>query len=46
MGRGLMQGDPDSPMILNIVLGAVVQAVLYVVCGPQGAENGLGWVAG
>ena len=36
-GRGLTQGDPVSPMIFNIVVDAVVQAVLDVVCRPQEA---------
>ena len=31
-GRGVMQGDPSSPMILNIVVDAVVRAALAVVC--------------
>ena len=30
-------------MIFNIVVDAVVQAVLDVVCGPQEAQHGLGW---
>ena len=45
-GRGLTQGDPASPMIFNIVVDAVVRAVLDVVCGPQEALHGLGWAAG
>ena len=36
-GRGVTQGDPVSPMIFNIVVGAVVRAVLDVVCEPQEA---------
>ena len=46
MGRGIMQGDPESAMIINIVVDVVVKAVLDVVYGPQEAQNGLGWVAG
>ena len=30
-------------MLLNIVVNAVVREVLDVVCGPQGAQHGLGW---
>ena len=33
-------------MIFNIVVDAVMQAVLDVVCVPQEAQQGLGWVAG
>ena len=42
-GRGVTQGDLASPMILNIVVDAVVQAVLDVVYGHQEAQHGLGW---
>ena len=45
-GRVLMQRDPHSPIIFNIVVDAVVWAVLYVVCGPHEAKHGLGWEAG
>ena len=41
-----MHGDPSSQMIFNIVVDAVVRAVLYVVFGPQEAQHGLGWAAG
>ena len=41
-----MQRDPHSPIIFNIVVDAVVWAVLYVVCGPHEAKHGLGWEAG
>ena len=33
-------------MIFNIVVDAVVRAVLYVVCGPQETQHSLGWAAG
>ena len=33
-------------MILNILVDAVVRAVLGVVCRPQESQNGLGWAAG
>ena len=46
MGRGLRQGEPASPMIFNIVVDMVVQAVLVVVCGPQETKHSLGWAAG
>ena len=45
-GRGLTQGYPASTMIFNIMVDAVVRAVMDVVCGPQEAQHGLGWVAG
>ena len=45
-GKGVMQGDPVSTMIFNILVNAVVRAVLVVVCGPQEAQNGMGWTAG
>ena len=44
--RGLIQGDPASPMIFNTVVDAVVWAVLNVVYRPQEDHNGLGWAAG
>ena len=33
-------------MIFNIVVNVVVRSVLGVVCGPQGAWNGMGWETG
>ena len=45
-GRGFTQGDPTYPIIFNIVVDAVVRAVLEVVCGTQEARNGMGWTAG
>ena len=33
-GLGVTQGDTASPMIFNIVVDSVVQAVLEEVCGP------------
>ena len=33
-GRGVTQVDPASPMIFNIVVGALVREVLVEVCGP------------
>ena len=42
MGRGLTKGESASPMIFNIVVDAVLRAVLNVVCGPQEAQHGLG----
>ena len=44
-GRGFMQGDPDSPMIFNIMVNAVIRAFLDVLCGPQDPEDGLVWAA-
>ena len=46
MNRGVTQGDPVSLTIFNIVVDAVVRAVLLEVCGPQEAHNGFGWLAG
>ena len=45
-GRVLMQGDPTSPMIFNIVVDAVVRVVLDVVYGPQEDQHSLGWADG
>ena len=45
-GRGVTQGNPASPMIFNIVVYAVVRAVLDEVCGPQEAQHRLGWATG
>ena len=45
-GGGLTQVDPESPIIFNIVVDAVVRAVLDVVCGTQEDQHGLGWAAG
>ena len=42
-GIRAIQGNPASPMIFNIVVDAVVTAVLEVVCGPQEARHGMGW---
>ena len=42
----MKQGDPASPMILNIMVEFVVRAVLDVVYGPQEDQHGLEWVAG
>ena len=44
-GRGVTQGDPESPIIFNIVVDALLRAVLAEVCRPQEAHHGLGWVA-
>ena len=45
-GIGIIQGNPASTMIFNIVVDAVVRAVLEVVCGPQEAQHGMGWSEG
>ena len=45
-GRGVMQGDPHSPILFNIVADTVVRATLELVCGPQEAWHGMGWTAG
>ena len=46
MERGVTQGDPISPTIFNIVVGAVIRAILLEVCGPQEAHHGFFWAAG
>ena len=45
-GRGVMQGDPSSPTIFNIVVDTVVRSTLEIVCGPQEARHGMGWAVG
>ena len=40
----MTQGDPVSPTIFNIVVGAVVRVVLLEVCGTKYAHHGLVWV--
>ena len=45
-GWGVPQGDPELPMIFNIVADAVVRAVLAEVCRPQEDHHGLGWETG
>ena len=42
----MTQGDPASPMIINIVVDAVVQAVLEELCSLQEVQHGMGWEAG
>ena len=44
--RGVTQGGPVSPTIFNIVVDAVVSAVLLEVCGLHESQHGLGWAAG
>ena len=44
--RGVTQGNPVSLTNLNILMDAVVRAVLLEICRPQEAHHGLGWVAG
>ena len=39
-------GRPPIPHFLNIVVDAVVQVVLGVVCSPQEAQHGMAWAAG
>ena len=43
-GGVVTQGFPASRMIFNIVVDALVRAVLGVVCGPQEARHGMGWL--
>ena len=44
MGIGVTQGVLVCPTVFNIVVGAVVMAVLLEVCGLQEAHHRLGWV--
>ena len=44
--RGVTQGDPASPIIFNLVVDMVLQAVLEEVCSPQEAQHGMGWEVG
>ena len=41
-GRGVAQDNSISPKIFNIVVYAVVRAVLEVVCGPYEAHQRMG----
>ena len=43
--RGETQGDLVSITTFNIVVHAVVRAVMLEVCGPQEAYHGLGWAS-
>ena len=45
-GVVVTQGDPASPIIFNIVVDAVVRAVLEEVCIPQESQHGMGWEVG
>ena len=45
MGRGVIQGDPASSMIFNILVDAVIRAVLAEVCGTNEAHHRMGWAA-
>ena len=42
----MIQGDPVSPMIFNIVVDAVVRVVLEEVCSLQEAQHGMVWSLG
>ena len=41
--RRVTQGDPISWTIFNIVVDAVVRAVLLGFCGPYKAQHGFRW---
>ena len=45
-GRGVTQIYPTSSIIFNILVDAVVLAVMEVVCSMHGSQNGLGCAAG
>ena len=45
-GRVVTQGKPTSPIIYNIVFGALVQEVLDVICIQQEAQHGMVWADG
>ena len=42
----MTHGDPSHHMLFNIVMDAVLRAVLDVVCGPQEAHHCMIWAAG
>ena len=42
----MIQGDPDFPMIFNIMVYEAVRAVLDKVCSLQEAQHGMVWEAG
>ena len=44
--RGVTKGDPVSPTIFNILMVAVVRAVMLEVFGPKEAHHMLGWKVG
>ena len=46
MERGVIKGEPSSPPIFNIMVHAVVRAVLLELCGYQDAHHGFVWAAG
>ena len=45
-GQGVTQGDLASTMLFNIVVDAVVQAVMTEVCGPKEAHHRMGRAEG
>ena len=45
-GRGVTQGDPASLMIFNIVVDALVRAVLVDICISKEAHHDIGWEFG
>ena len=44
-GRGVTQVYPVSPTVFNIMVDAVVKAVIIEVYGMHEASNGIGWAA-
>ena len=40
--HGVTQGNPESPMLFNIVVDAVIWVVLADVCGPQEEHHRMG----
>ena len=46
MRRGVTQGDSASPMIFNVMVDAVMRAMLELVCGPHESRHGIGLAAG
>ena len=46
MEIGVTQGGPVSPTIFNIILDAMVRAVIMKVCGPQEAHHSFGCLTG
>ena len=42
-GRKVMQGDPVSPTLFNIIVYSVVRATLQEICETQEYQHGFWW---
>ena len=45
-GRGVTQGYPVSPPLVNTIVDILVRATLQEICGPHEAQHGLVWSVG